>query len=75
MLFRSVLDSSKERVALTISDDGKGFDVRSIESKKTLGLLGMKERALMMGAHYEFISQPGQGTMIQVSVPLYSPSP
>ena len=71
----AVLDSSKERVALTISDDGKGFDVRSIESKKTLGLLGMKERALMMGAHYEFISQPGQGTMIQVSVPLYSPSP
>jgi PAS domain S-box-containing protein len=71
----AVLDSSREEVALTISDDGKGFDVKGIESQKTLGLLGMKERALMMGARYEFISQPGQGTMIRVSVSLESPSP
>jgi PAS domain S-box-containing protein len=58
------------QVSLTISDDGKGFDVKGIGSKKTLGLLGMKERTLMMGGRYEFISGPDQGTTVKVSVPL-----
>lgn len=66
----AVLDSSRERVVLTVSDDGQGFDVKGTASKNTLGLLGMKERALMMGARYEFTSQPGQGTTIEVSVPM-----
>jgi PAS domain S-box-containing protein len=66
----AVLDSDEKNVVLTISDDGKGFDAMGVESKKTLGLLGMKERALMMGARYEFTSQPGHGTMIQVAVPI-----
>ena len=59
-----------EQAALTISDDGKGFDVKSIGAKKTLGLLGMKERTLMMGGNYEFISGPDHGTTLKVTVPL-----
>jgi PAS domain S-box-containing protein len=64
------LDMEDEQVVLTISDDGKGFDVKGIGSKKTLGLLGMKERVFMMGGRYELNSRPMQGTTIRVLVPL-----
>ena len=40
-------------VILTIADDGAGFDMQTLAIKKTLGLLGMKERTLMMGGRFE----------------------
>jgi signal transduction histidine kinase len=52
---------------LTISDDGKGFNTS--DNKKTLGLLGMKERALMIEGKLEIKSEPGKGTTIIISVP------
>ena len=55
---------------LTITDDGKGFAFKNIESKRTLGLFGMKERALEMGGHYEITSDPGKGTTVSVTVPV-----
>jgi PAS domain S-box-containing protein len=65
------LDMAGDRIDLTITDNGKGFDVRgTIGGQKTLGLLGMKERALMMGGRCEWSSHPGKGTTIRVSVPL-----
>lgn len=61
----------EDRADLTISDNGKGFDVHHIGAKKTLGLLGMKERALMLGGKCDWVSEPGNGTTIRVSVPLH----
>jgi len=57
-------------LVLTITDDGKGFAFKNIESKKTLGLFGMKERTLEMGGKYEIKSEPGKGTTVSVIVPL-----
>ena len=57
-------------LVLTITDDGKGFAFKNIESKRTLGLFGMKERALEMGGHYEITSDPGKGTTVSVTVPV-----
>lgn len=59
-----------EQLVLTITDNGKGFDQHAAKKKKTLGLLGMKERTLMMKGVYEISSQPGNGTSLRVSVPL-----
>ena len=59
-----------DQLVLTISDNGKGFDVTGIGHKKTLGLLGMRERTLMIGGKYEIASMPGKGTTITVRVPL-----
>ena len=59
-----------ERVILTIADDGAGFDMQTLAIKKTLGLLGMKERTLMMGGRFEINSRPGEGTTIIVTTPL-----
>ena len=58
------------KLELVINDNGKGFDMREIEHKKTLGLLGMRERSLLLGGEYEIYGQPGIGTSVRISVPL-----
>ncbi len=58
------------QLVLTISDNGQGFDTGNIASKRTLGLLGMKERAQMIGGNYEISSKPGKGTTVSITVPL-----
>jgi len=57
-------------ILLRIEDDGKGFQTDNIGHKKTLGLLGMKERTLMMGGDFEISSKPAGGTTLTVTVPL-----
>lgn len=67
----ATLVQGNDSVVLKISDDGKGFDPAEIKGRKTLGLLGMKERAMMMGGKYEIASEPGKGTTVFVEVPLH----
>jgi signal transduction histidine kinase len=64
----TVLTKNMEEIALRISDNGKGFD--PAQKKKTLGLLGMKERAQMIGGSFDISSGPGAGTTVTVRVPL-----
>jgi signal transduction histidine kinase len=66
----SSLQFDDDKITLTITDDGKGFTVKNIESKKTLGLFGMKERTMEMGGNYEIKSEPGKGTTVSITVPL-----
>jgi PAS domain S-box-containing protein len=62
-----------EQLLLTITDNGKGFDREEVKKKKTLGLLGMKERTLMMNGQWEIDTTPGKGTSLSVSIPLITP--
>ena len=55
---------------LMVTDNGVGFNTPEIETKKTLGLLGMKERTLMMGGTYDISSRPGEGTTVNITVPV-----
>lgn len=64
----SLIPKNKQLI-LTVSDNGKGLADRQ-GNKKTLGLLGMKERSQMMGGHYQITSEPGEGTTVVVTVPL-----
>ena len=66
----ATLDVSASHVILEITDDGKGFDTQKTEGRKTLGLLGMKERVLMMNGDLNIISKPGKGTRVVITVPL-----
>jgi len=61
--------NEENRLVLKIQDNGKGFD-NTKASKKTLGLLGMYERALGMGGKYKLTSAPGSGTTVLVDVQL-----
>lgn len=61
----------KDKVmVLSIEDNGAGFDTSNVKSKKTLGILGMRERSSMMGGDYSITTTPGKGTIIVVSVPI-----
>ncbi|HLB29063.1 MAG TPA: ATP-binding protein, partial [Dehalococcoidia bacterium] len=63
-----------DRLSIEVEDDGEGFDVSEVEGAtdrtRGLGLLGMRERASLLGGSLRIESQPGSGTVIQVLVPL-----
>ena len=57
------------RLSLSIQDDGQGFDVKQT---KGLGLLGIEERVTTLGGKCEVHSEPGNGTILAVELPLSS---
>src|ERR1022692_3080654 len=59
-----------QELVLRIQDNGRGFEIDEVGAQKTLGLLGMKERALMMGGRLEINDTPGQGVAVVINVPL-----
>lgn len=63
------LRRENQSIIMSIIDNGKGFDKKRIAEKKTLGILGMKERCEMIGGTYEISSAAGEGTAVVVSVP------
>jgi PAS domain S-box-containing protein len=64
------LEADGERIMLEVADNGKGLTVEEIKTKRTFGLLGMKERALMIGGEFRIEGQPGKGTRIRIKVPI-----
>lgn len=64
------LKNSINEFILYIEDDGVGFDEKQSVQTKTLGLLGMKERTLMMKGEFLIESKPNNGTRVEVRVPL-----
>jgi len=66
---KTSLQMKNGNIVLHIEDNGKGFTIASIENNKTLGILGMRERTLMMGGEYKIKSTPGKGTIVEVIVP------
>jgi signal transduction histidine kinase len=67
------LERSREKLLLTISDDGMGFDVEGLFSNAStvaaLGLRGMEERALALGGEIEIESALQKGTRIRATFP------
>jgi len=56
-------------LCLTVSDDGVGF-VAAAGRPTSFGLVGMRERVLIMGGQLSLDSAPGEGTTLSVRVPL-----
>jgi signal transduction histidine kinase len=61
---------SADGVTWTIRDNGRGFDRHAVAGKGSLGLVGMNERAVSWGGSVEIHSEPGDGTTVEVSIPL-----
>lgn len=55
---------------LQVHDDGRGFDPCALRERKTFGLLGMHERAMVFGGSLHIDSAPGRGTTVRLEVPL-----
>jgi PAS domain S-box-containing protein len=68
------LERSRERMLLTIIDDGIGFDINELRKSASpaaaLGLRGMEERALVLGGYIEIESGLECGTQIRATFPL-----
>ena len=62
------LTGAPSSLALTITDDGKGFDVESVPNGG-LGLVSMRERVESVGGLLELHSSPGSGTRLSVTAP------
>jgi signal transduction histidine kinase len=56
-------------MVLQIADNGKGISESQISDPKSLGLLGMKERALLWDGEVQIRGSQGQGTTITVRIP------
>ncbi len=63
------LVATPQEVRLSVEDDGRGFDASSVPGDRH-GLVGMRERAQMLGGALEVRSTPGEGTRVEASVPL-----
>jgi signal transduction histidine kinase len=62
-----ILERRADHVLLAIEDDGVGFDPAAREDRgQAFGLLGMQERAALVGATLEIESSSGQGTTVLV---------
>jgi two-component system, NarL family, sensor histidine kinase UhpB len=65
-----------DRVYARITDDGDGFDYHALlvtpGQERGLGLAGMNERAVLLDGTLNIHSTPGQGTVIEVTIPLPS---
>ncbi|HBA92817.1 MAG TPA: ATPase [Anaerolineaceae bacterium] len=69
----SILVERRDGSVITvIEDDGKGFEVCNSQGEYHLGLLGMRERAELLGGHLTIESNPGHGTSVFVEIPLFT---
>ena len=68
-----VLQKQRDRLVLWIRDNGRGFDQADSSLSQSLGLLGMRERAAILGGHVNISSAPGKGTTVAAWIPFSSP--
>ncbi|MBL8186422.1 MAG: PAS domain S-box protein [Acidobacteria bacterium] len=64
------LAESNGELLLTVQDNGVGITEEQRRNTKSLGLLGMRERALIFGGSVTVKGEPKRGTTVQVSMPL-----
>jgi two-component system sensor histidine kinase UhpB len=62
-------DQRPPALFVTITDDGKGFDT-SMRSHDRMGLISMRERVAAVAGSISIHSAPGQGTTIEIRLPL-----
>jgi PAS domain S-box-containing protein len=67
-----ILKEYKENLILEIKDNGKGITINQINDSRSLGILGMKERALLFGGTVTIKSSMNSGTTVRVELPVLS---
>jgi two-component system NarL family sensor kinase len=57
-------------ILLELADNGKGFVMDSAEPNKGSGINGIRDRVILLGGEFNISSAPGEGTKLQVKLPL-----
>jgi signal transduction histidine kinase len=63
------LEVSDAEVRMQVQDNGVGIAESDLHGRKSLGLLGMHERALLFGGEVNITGAPGHGTRVAVVIP------
>ncbi len=66
---RVAIQSTVNRLLISITDNGKGIMRQEINDPKSFGIVGMKERVHWVGGQFNIYSSPGRGTRIEISAP------
>jgi signal transduction histidine kinase len=64
------LQIAEDKVSLEVADNGVGIAEADLNGRKSLGLLGMHERALLFGGEVSITGRTGEGTRVLVTIPL-----
>ncbi len=64
------IERTVEAVILHVADNGRGFSLAAPRNPNSLGLLGLRERAQLLKGVVTIDSQPGQGTRVDVRIPI-----
>lgn len=64
------LKEAAGRIILEVKDNGRGISPDEITNPRSMGLLGMKERAALLGGSFKIgLTSGGKGTLVTVSIP------
>jgi signal transduction histidine kinase len=69
------LQEQNGQLVMTVRDNGRGISPEELASSRSLGLLGMRERANLVGGEVTLTGAPGKGTTVTLRVPLPKPPP
>ena len=64
------LEKGNDRLIFQVFDNGIGFDPAETKERKSLGLVGMQERALLLNGHLKVEGRPGAGTTLTLTIPI-----
>jgi two-component system sensor histidine kinase DegS len=68
-LLKLNLDLTDEMIRVSVDDNGKGFDLDSVQKGQSLGLKLIRERTEMLGGTFEVDSAAGKGARVMFSLP------
>ena len=67
-----MVDGDRDTFLLHVKDDGIGISDNQISNSKSLGLIGMRERALRLGGEVVINKNGEKGTQLTVRIPLHA---
>jgi signal transduction histidine kinase len=63
------LAETAEHFIMEVKDNGRGISENEIQNTKSIGLIGMSERAALLGGEIRWRGEPGKGTTVSVRIP------
>lgn len=64
------LEIQENQLILVVQDNGRGFDEAQLGGRRSLGLVGMQERAFLLNGEFRIEGVPGSGTKVTLRIPL-----